>query len=99
MIITHSFSRYDYDLCDKNSDDEYSDSDDAKGDLKEIMKNDSINNDGEDSENNPFGVNHAVHSDISAPSKERLPKSISDALNGFSKKMSKTKSFRMQLNN
>ncbi len=78
-------------MCDKNSDDEYSDSEDAKGDLQEIMNNDI---DGENSENNPFGVNNAVNSDI-LPPKERLPKSISDALNGFSSKMSKTKSFRM----
>lgn len=58
--------------------------------MSEFKKKDS--NVSQNDHNNPFGAMSGCSTD-SKSSKGRLPKSIKEALDGFSQKMSKTKSF------
>lgn len=75
-------SEYDYDLCEKDSDDEYSDEENS---FHEEVK------DGDEGGTTNSGGSRP--SNLSLNNKGKLPKSINTILDGFSMKMAKTKSF------
>lgn len=92
MDLIYDGDRYDYDLCDKDSDAEYSDSEEVKegGDMSDFVKKDSDVS-GNTDHTHPYGTISGSSDSLSL--KGKLPRSIKEALDGFSQKMSKTKSF------
>ena len=85
---------YDYDLCDENSGDEYSDDEDKS---PKVICEDHPS----ESENNPFGTGSSISSltKRSSRHKGKLPRTINTCLDAFSRKMAKTKSFHQKLSN
>lgn len=100
-------SEYDYDLCEKDSDDEYSDAEENAKSSQEDHKEEEDDNEEVDEE-------EETNTRSSRPSQQRpsitgasntaasgkigkLPKSITSMLDGFSLKLAKNKSFHTKL--
>ena len=123
--LDNYIAEYDYDLCEKNSDDEDSEEEESKG-VKEgasaampkngnphkettqllntdykswtnfIFQKDHSQQNSETSDSiNPFEMN--MHSRSNGSTNSKLPKAIKEALDGFSMRMAKTKSFHAKL--
>ena len=81
-------SEYDYELCEKDSDEDYSDHEDEHSHHEEVK-------DGDEGGTTNNNMSSARPSNLS--SKGKLSKSINSILDGFSLKMAKTKSFHTKL--
>lgn len=92
-------AEYDYDLCDKSSDEEFSDHEEEESNNnnnEEENKEEGADEDGASINSNSKPSNFGSSSSQNQ-NKGRLPKSINTILDGFSLKMAKTKSFHSKL--